>query len=122
MAGAKGVPDMSLTDHDLYILAAIALLTVCSVLTRSIYFALGHHLPLPESVRQALRYAPVAALVAIIVPELWPSGIGLSGVLNVKFGAAVIAVLVFLRTRNTLLVILGGMFAFWVLRALAVFF
>lgn len=111
-----------MSEHDLYILGAIVFLTLCSVLARSAYFALGHHLPLPESVRQSLRYAPVAALVAIIVPELWPAGSGVLGVFNVKLAAAVIAVFVFLRTRNTLLVIIGGMVAFWVLRALTVSF
>src|SRR5690606_22400690 len=55
-------------EPDSYVLGAIALLTLCSLLTRAGYFLFGDHLPLTDPVRRALRYAPVAALTAIIVP------------------------------------------------------
>ena len=63
---------MPFTQYDWYILGAIACLTVVSFLTRSGYFLFGDHLPLPDGVRRALRYAPVAALTAIILPEFLP--------------------------------------------------
>lgn len=108
--------------YDYYVLAAIGFLTLCSLITRSGYFLFGKYLPLSEPVRQALRYAPVAALVGIVVPELLPWGDGVSAFASAKVGAAVAAVFVFLRTRNTLMVILLGMVAYWVLNALSVYF
>lgn len=108
--------------YDYYVLAAIGLLTVCSLITRAGYFLFGKHFPLSEPVRQALRYAPVAALVAIIVPELMPMQGGVSSLFSAKVAAALAAVLVFMRTRNTLLVILLGMVAFWIFKALGVYF
>ncbi|MGB6106197.1 MAG: AzlD domain-containing protein [Pusillimonas sp.] len=105
-------------EYDLYILGAIGLLTVCSFLTRAGYFLFGDHIPLTDSVRRALRYAPTAALVGIVVPELLPwaeSG----PVLDIRVVAAIVAILVFWRTRSTVMVIVGGMVAYWILKALA---
>ncbi len=106
-------------DYDLYILGAILLLTLCSFLTRSGYFLFGDYFPISDPVRRALRYAPTAALIGIVVPELlpWQPGAGLH--LDIKVFAALIAVLVYWRTRSTVMVIVGGMVAFWILRALA---
>ncbi|MCX5589723.1 AzlD domain-containing protein [Alcaligenes endophyticus] len=105
-------------QYDAYVLGAIALLIVCSVITRTGYFVLGDYLPLPESVRRALRYAPVAALIAIILPELLPWGPETSPVISAKALAALVAVLAFVRTRNPVLVIVVGMLALWLFRAL----
>ncbi len=105
-------------EYDLYILGAIGLLTVCSFLTRAGYFLFGDHIPLTDSVRRALRYAPTAALVGIVVPELLPwaeSG----PVLDIRVVAAIVAILVFWCTRSTVMVIVGGMVAYWILKALA---
>ena len=63
---------MALTQYDWYILGVVVCLTLVSLISRSSYFLFGDHLPLPESVRSALRYAPVAALTAIIIPEIFP--------------------------------------------------
>jgi len=106
------------SGYDWYTLGAILLLTLCSFLTRSGYFLFGEHIPLNETVRSALRYAPTAALVGIVVPELLPwteSG----PVADIRVLAAVVAVLVFWRTRSTVMVIVGGMLAYWVLKAIA---
>ncbi len=101
-----------------YILWAIVLLTLCSILTRCAYLLLGDYFPLPESVRSAMRYAPVAALAAIVVPELFPMAEGGgAGLFNARALAALVAVLLFLRTQNTLSVIAGGMVAFWIIEA-----
>jgi branched-subunit amino acid transport protein len=105
-------------EYDLYILGVIALLTLCSFLTRSGYFLFGDYLPLTESVRRALRYAPTAALIGIVVPELLPWRAEGGAVLDVKVLAALVAIFLFWRTRSTVLVIVGGMAALWILRAL----
>lgn len=105
-------------QYDAYVLGAIALLFACSVITRTGYFVFGDYLPLPESVRRALRYAPVAALIAIIVPELLPWGPEMAPAIGARAWAALIAVFIYVRTRNPVLVIIVGMLALWLFRAL----
>lgn len=108
---------MSITI-DWYIFGAILLLTVCSILTRCSYMLFGDRFPLSHSVRQALRYAPVAALVGIVVPELIPWHAEAGIVFDARALAAVTAIFLFWRTQSTLVVILGGMVAFWALQFL----
>lgn len=103
---------------DWYVLGAIVLLTLCSLLTRCGYFLFGDHFPLSENLRRALRYAPTAALIAIVLPELLPWAPGAPPQAGAKAVAAVIAVLVFLRTRSAVMVIVAGMVALWILQAL----
>ena len=108
-------------EYDWYIIGAIVLLTLSSFLSRCGYILFGDHIPLTDSVSRALRYAPTAALVGILVPELLPwtaSG----PVFSIKVVAAIIAILVFLRTRSTVMVIVGGMVAYWVLEAVGSLF
>jgi len=100
-------------EADSYVLGAIALLTLCSLLTRAGYFLFGDHLPLTDPVRRALRYAPVAALTAIIVPDLLPWEAGASALFDVKMLAAAVAVLIYWRTRSTIGLMVGGMCAYW---------
>jgi|SRR5690606_10441191 len=106
-------------DYDLYILGAIVFLALCSFLTRAGYFLFGDHIPLSDSVRRALRYAPTAALIGIVVPELLPWKAGVGPVFDIKVLAALVAVLLYWRTRSSLLVIVGGMVAYWILRAVS---
>ncbi len=102
-------------EYDWYVFAVIGMLMLCSFLTRCGYYLFGDYLPLREPVRRALRYAPTAALVGIIVPELLPWQQGAGPTLDLKAAAALIALLVYWRTRSTLLVIVGGMAAYWLL-------
>lgn len=110
---------MGFSEYDWYILGVIVVLTVCSFLTRSGYFLFGDHIPLGEGVRRALRYAPTAALIGIVIPELLPWQPSIGVVLDVKAIAALVAVGLYWRTRSTVLVIVGGMVAFWILRFLS---
>ena len=103
---------------DSYMLAVIGLLTLCSCISRAGYFVFGNKIPLTDNVRRALRYAPPAALIAIIVPELLPWAEGARAFVDVRLLAALVAVLVYVRTRSTIAVILSGMGAFWLLRFL----
>ncbi|HMW22837.1 MAG TPA: AzlD domain-containing protein [Burkholderiaceae bacterium] len=45
-------------------------LGLVTVLARSFFLLPDRELPMPPIVRRALRYAPLAALVAIVVPEV----------------------------------------------------
>lgn len=110
---------MAFTQYDWYILGAVVCLTVVSLVTRAGYFLFGDHLPLSDGVRRALRYAPVAALTAIIVPEIFPwSAQELPRLDPHKLIAASVAVLVYLRTQSSVLLMVTGIIAYWLCRAL----
>ncbi len=49
---------------------AILGLGLITVLTRSFFFLSQREMPLPAWIRQGLRYAPLAALAAVVVPEV----------------------------------------------------
>jgi len=102
-----------------YIYSAIALLTICSVLTRAGFMVFGDYIPLPDSVRRALRYAPAAALTAIVVPDLLPWKADVGPIFDYKLVAAMLGIVVFLRSRSAVLVIVVGMVSLWGLRWLA---
>lgn len=106
--------------NDWYLYSAIVLLALCTLLTRASYHVFGHRVPLSDGVRRALRYAPAAALTAIIVPILlpWSAPDSMATVIDQRLFAAVVAIWLFQKTRNVLVMIGGGMVAFWVLRAL----
>lgn len=103
---------------DLYVWFAIALLALSTLVTRSGMLLLGTNLKLPPRVDSALRYAPACALAAIIVPDLLFSHGHLHlGFDNFRLLAACMAIGVFAVTRSTIGTIVGGMLAFWLLRA-----
>jgi branched-subunit amino acid transport protein len=80
------------------------------------FIALLDRLRLPAAVVRALRFVPVAALTAIIVPELvMPAGAIDIGPGNARLIAGVIAIVVAWRTKNTLATIAAGMLVLWVL-------
>ena len=55
---------------DLWTLIVIVGLTGVTVLTRCFFFILDRPWGLPEWAHRALNYAPVAALAAVVVPEV----------------------------------------------------
>ena len=57
---------MGLTES----LIAIVGLTVITVVTRGFFFLSRREIPLPDWLRQGLRYAPLAAMAAVVVPEV----------------------------------------------------
>lgn len=99
-----------------YVLLAIVVLTACSIITRCVYLLFGDYMPLPDAVRRALRYAPAAALVAIIVPEVVPWHAPQWPQVDLRLPATLVAVWVMLRTRSSLLTIGTGMATLWGLR------
>lgn len=50
---------------------AIAGLFGLTVLTRGFFFLSERELPMPAWLNQGLRYAPLAALSAVVAPEVW---------------------------------------------------
>ena len=72
---------------------------------------------IPETMRRALHYVPPAVLSAIVFPELFfPEGTLHLSLDNSRLLAGVAAILVAWLTRNTLITILVGMVAFFLLQ------
>jgi branched-subunit amino acid transport protein len=71
----------------------------------------------PETMRQALRYVPPAVLSAIIFPELFfHEGMLNLSLDNTRLLAGLVAILVAWISRNTLVTILAGILALFLLQ------
>lgn len=51
-------------------IVAVIGLTVITVVTRAFFFISRREMPLPDWLRQGLRYAPLAAMAGVVVPEV----------------------------------------------------
>ena len=72
---------------------------------------------IPETLRQALRYVPPAVLSAIVFPELFlQEGTWNLSLENTRLLAGLIAILVAWISRNTLITIVAGMLALFLLQ------
>ena len=85
--------------------------------TRGAFLLPGDKLRLPRIVEEALRYAPVAALFAIIAPDL----LLLKGSLNLSLDnprllGGIVALAIAIFTRNILLTIVAGMLTLTIAR------
>lgn len=95
----------------------IGLLTLATIITRSAFFLLGDTVKLPAKLQHALRYAPAAAMAAIVVPDLLVSGGALNlSLMNPRLLAASGAAVFFVLTRHMLGTIAVGMGLFTILR------
>ena len=98
----------------LYSAGVILGLTACTILTRGSFIIPKRAPPLPERVKLALRYAPIAALMAVIAPEILLSSA--LGAVWMKLGGAVAAGIYFYTRRGILGTIVVGMLAYAALR------
>ena len=90
-------------------IVSIAGLTVISVVTRGFFMIPDREVPIPAWLREALRYAPLAALVAVILPEIAMTGDHLIATWkDARIYATAIGILVFVTTRSLLGTILAG--------------
>ena len=82
-----------------------------------IYLLADGRFEIPETMRRALHYVPPAVLSAIIFPELFVRNGALALSLdNTRMLAGLIAIAVAWFSKNTLLTILAGMAALFVLQ------
>lgn len=51
-------------------IVAVIGLTAITVITRGFFFLSQREIPIPDWLRQGLRYAPLAAMAAVVVPEI----------------------------------------------------
>lgn len=61
-------------NDTLYVLAVTLGIAVISVVNRSFFFLSRREFPLPAALQRGLRYAPLAALIAVIAPEIVMTG------------------------------------------------
>lgn len=95
--------------------SAFALLAITTLVTRGSFIVIGERGRLPAVVQRALRYAPAAALSALIVPDLLLVQ-GSFEPLNPKLFAGLVVIAVALKWRNPWLPFLTGMCMLWTAR------
>ena len=90
--------------------ALIVAMGLGAFLTRAIFILPGSHLRLPPTAERVLRYAPAAALVAIVAPDLAIVHGALSiSIENPRLVAGLVAFGLAVGTRSILATIAGGM-------------
>ena len=95
---------------DLWMLAVIVGLSVVTVVARSFFFLSNQDWQLPHWAQRGLQYAPIAALSAVVVPEIVMSqGALITTWQDARVFAAAAGVVVYFTKRDVLLTIIGGM-------------
>lgn len=84
------------------------LIALATTLPRASFILLGSRVTLPLALQRALRYAPAAALAAIVVPDIVVVG-GTVNPVNPKLAAAAVAVAAAATARNPWLPFISGM-------------
>jgi branched-subunit amino acid transport protein len=102
-----------MSDVDLWTLATIAGMTLITVLTRSLFFLSSKPWRLPAWATSGLKYAPIAALAAVVVPEIVTNAGNLVHTWkDARLFAAIVAVAWYFWQRSLLGTILVGMAAY----------
>ncbi len=102
---------------DLWTLAVIVGLTLVTVLTRSFFFISNKDWHLPLWAQRGLQYAPIAALSAVVVPEIITvQGALISTWQDARLFAAAAGMAVYFWRRDVLLTIIAGMVVYLPLR------
>ncbi|MFO1345376.1 MAG: AzlD domain-containing protein [Rhodocyclaceae bacterium] len=94
--------------YDATIWGIFILIGLATTLPRASFIVLGNRVTLPSVVQRALRYAPAAALAAIVVPDVLLVS-GELAPLNPKLAAAGAAIAAALLSRNPWLPFIAGM-------------
>ena len=98
----------------------IAGMGLTAFFTRAAFILPGSHLRLPPTAERVLRFAPAAALMAIIVPDIATAQGSLSiSMDNPRLVGGLVAFALAAATRNILATIVGGMLALTLVRQFA---
>jgi branched-subunit amino acid transport protein len=96
---------------------AILGLALITVVTRGFFLFSEREVPIPTWLQQGLRYAPLAALVAVIAPEIVMTQGALIGTLkDARLPAVAVATAYFYWRRDILGTILSGTAAFLLIK------
>ena len=102
---------------DLFTLLTIVGLVCITVITRSFFFISTKPWTLPDWAERGLAYAPVAALAAVVVPEvLTTQGVLIDTLRDARIYGALASGLYFWLKRGTFGTIVAGMGVFLPLR------
>lgn len=99
----------------IWLWAAFILLGITTLATRASFIVAGERARLPAVVQRALRYAPAAALAALVAPDLLMAE-GAVRPFNAKLLAGLVVIAAVLRWRNPWLPFILGMGALWAAR------
>ncbi|HZY15229.1 MAG TPA: AzlD domain-containing protein [Ramlibacter sp.] len=95
---------------DAWTLFVILGLAGVTLLTRCFFFILDRPWSLPSWAHRALQYAPVAALAAVVAPEVvMTNGQLVASWLDARLFGVLVALLVYAWRRSVLLTLLAGM-------------
>ena len=98
---------------DVRTLAVIVGLAGVTVLTRSFFFISSQEWTLPDWAQRGLQYAPIAAMAAVVVPEvLMQQGQFLQTWMDARWMGAAVGAAVYFWRRDVLLTIVAGMLAY----------
>ena len=98
---------------DFWTLAVIVGLAGVTVLTRSFFFFSSEEWALPDWAQRGLQYAPIAAMAAVVLPEiLMQQGQFLNTWMDARWVGAIVGAAVYFWRRNVLWTILAGMLAY----------
>jgi branched-subunit amino acid transport protein len=106
-----------LMHSGLWLWLAFVLAALATHIPRASFIVAGSRVKLPGRLQRALRYAPAAALAALIVPDIVFVGGGLQPV-NPKLFATVAVFIVATHWRNPWLPFIAGMGVLWSTQAL----
>ena len=85
-------------------------LSVVTMIARSFFFLSNQDWQLPHWTQRGLQYAPIAALSAVVIPEIVMShGALITTWQDARLFAAAAGVAIYFAKRDVLLTIIGGM-------------
>ena len=103
-----------------FVWTLIAGMALIAFLTRAVFILPGSRLRLPPTAERVLRYAPAAALMAIIVPDIVLAHGALSiSIENPRLVGGLVAFALAASTRSVFATIAGGMLALTLVRQFA---
>jgi branched-subunit amino acid transport protein len=92
-------------------------LALISLVTRAFFLLPARDIPMPAWLRKGFRFAPIAALVAVVAPEvLVPQGQLISSWQDPRLAAALAGAAYYFWRRGILGTLLVGMLVMWGLR------
>lgn len=101
-----------------FVWTVILALAAATYVTRLSFIGLLAHVDLPRWLQRLLAYVPPAIFAAIVTPLVFPM-IDAEPTLDwPRLVAALVAISVAVRTRNTLATICSGMLTLWCMQAL----
>ena len=98
---------------DVWTLAVIVGLAGVTVITRSFFLISSKEWTLPDWAQRGLQYAPIAAMAAVVLPEvLMQQGEFVQTWMDARWMGAAVGAAVYFWRRDVLLTIVAGMLAY----------